>query len=156
MHWRYFISLVLIFGTSLWFPSALYAQEKTSLQNISGHWKGIITQEEGGYRAEYKFELFIRIRDHKISGRSYVFVEDLNAEMEITGTIRPNSEIYLQDIKIIGHKERPGMEWCLRQLFLFYKIENEKIILEGRWQGKTSFSTCTPGKVKLTKVDPRA
>ncbi len=156
MYWRYLISLALILGTFHWFPAALYAQEKTSLQNISGHWKGIITQEEGGYRTEYKFELFIRIKDNKIVGRSYVFVEDLNAEMEITGAIRNNSEIYLRDIKIIGHREHPGMEWCLRQLFLSYQVENEKITLEGRWQGKTSFSTCTPGKVKLTKVDPRA
>ncbi|MFK8008340.1 MAG: hypothetical protein AB8H03_18425 [Saprospiraceae bacterium] len=124
--------------------------------NLTGLWLGKITQEEGGFAPDYTFEIYITQKGNKIKGRSYVYVDEIYASFDISGEI--NNEIYLElkDSDILDSKVNDGMEWCLKKYQLVFKMKNGIPCLEGFWQGKTSFSTCIPGKVFLKKQVPRA
>lgn len=124
--------------------------------DLSGLWKGKITQDEGGYASDYTFEIYIRHNGKSITGRSYVYVDNIYASFDISGSL--HSEVYmdLKDSEILESKVNEGMEWCLKKYQLVFKIKDGVYHLEGFWQGKTSFSTCIPGKVFLKKQIPRA
>lgn len=124
--------------------------------DLSGLWKGRITQNEGGYAPNYTFEIFIKQDGDKISGRSYVFVDEIYASFDISGSIHSSIYLELKDSEILENKVNEGMEWCLKKYQLVFKKKEGKFHLEGFWQGKTSFSTCIPGKVFLEKQVPRA
>jgi len=83
-------------------------------QDISGYWKGTITQNEGGYRSEYVLELWIVQSGDSIKGKSFVFVDNIYAEMNVSGTFKNGIYLKLQDDKIITHDELKGMEWCIK------------------------------------------
>jgi len=124
--------------------------------DLSGLWLGKITQNEGGYAPDYSFEIYIKQDGKQIEGRSYVFVDDIYASFDIAGDIFSGVYLNLKDSEILENKVDQGMEWCLKKYQLVLKVKNDEIILEGYWQGKTSFSTCIPGKVYLKKTEPRA
>ena len=124
--------------------------------NLTGLWRGTITQDEGGYRSEYTFEIMIKQDGDKISGRSYVFVDDIHATMILSGSIHSNVYLSLKDSQILDFKVNEGMEWCMKNYQLVFKNNVNPLRLEGFWQGSTTFSTCVPGKVFLKKVVPRA
>ena len=125
-------------------------------QDFNGYWKGKITHEDGGYTPEYSFELFIIQKGDSITGRSYVYVDSIYAEMDIKGNVHDEIYLELNDEKIINHEELREMEWCMKKYQL--KLEQKENIfhLEGHWQGETSFSTCVPGRIYLQKKIPRA
>ncbi len=130
----------------------LQAQDR----DISGYWVGTITQEEGGFRPEYKMELFIEQKGKRVSGRSFVRVDNIYAEMEITGSLHSGIYLRLADNNIISHQELEGMEWCIKDYQLLLKVDDAVWRLEGHWQGKTTFSNCVPGQILLKKSEPRA
>ena len=123
---------------------------------LTGVWKGTITQNEGGYRPEYVFEIYLNQKGDVVTGRSYVFVDKIYAVMNLSGSVHSDLYLNLKDAKILDHKVDTGMEWCMKKYQLVLKIKGDTLHLEGFWQGDTTFSTCIPGKVKLTKIDPRA
>lgn len=123
---------------------------------LTGLWVGKITQEEGGFVPTYTVEIYMTQKGDKLEGRSYVFVDEIYASFDLSGNI--NNEIYLElkDSNLLDNKVNEGMEWCLKQYQLVFKMKGGVPSLEGFWQGKTSFSTCVPGKVFLKKQVPRA
>lgn len=137
-------------------PLFLASFQLVAQGEVSGYWEGELTQDEGGYRSSYKFEMFIIQQGDKITGRSYVFVDDIYAQMEIKGNLHSGLLLMITDMNIIDDKISEGMEWCLKTYQLVRKVKAQQLILEGRWQGKTSFSSCIPGKITLRKVEPRA
>jgi hypothetical protein len=143
---RYIFSLLILLSSI----SALQAQD------ISGHWKGRITQNEGGYRSEYILEMWFVQKGDSITGKSYVFVDNIYAEMNISGSVEGEIYLILKDDEIVSHEVLKGMEWCIKKYQLLIRRNGDTISLEGDWQGKTSFSTCIPGKIFLRKIVPRA
>ena len=125
-------------------------------QDLNGYWKGKITHENGGYIPEYSFELFIIQKGDSITGRSYVYVDNIYAEMNIKGDVHNGIYLELIDEKILNHEELSEMEWCIKRYQLKLIQRDSNVHLEGHWQGKTSFSTCVPGRVYLQKKVPRA
>ena len=142
--------------TIIWIVLLFMSFSSFGQENLTGLWLGKITQEEGGFAPDYTFEIYITHKGNKIKGRSYVYVDEIYASFDISGEI--NNEIYLElkDSDILENKVNDGMEWCLKQYQLVFKMKNGIPNLEGFWQGKTSFSTCIPGKVFLKKQVPRA
>ena len=132
-------------------PITLNAQPK-----LSGTWKGIITQNEGGWRSNYDFELVIDQDGKTFSGRSIVRIDDIYAVMEMQGEISNDAFVRFQESRIMESKSVEGIEWCIKRGQLLLKQEEDGWKLEGFWQGSTSFSTCIPGKIFLKKVKPRA
>lgn len=125
-------------------------------QGVNGYWKGKITQEDGGYIPEYAFELYIVQEGDSISGRSYVYVDSIYAEMNLSGKLHSGIYLEMKDERIIDHEELQGMEWCIKRYQLILKQRDSTFHLEGYWQGETSFSNCVPGKIYLQKKVPRA
>ncbi len=144
------MKLYFIFITFL-FCNICVAQE-----DFHGYWKGKITQEDGGYIPEYSFELFIIQKGDSIIGRSYVYVDSIYAEMNLTGVIHSGIYLEMKDEIILDHMELQGMEWCIKRYQLLLKRRDGILHLEGHWQGETSFSSCVPGKIFLKKKVPRA
>lgn len=124
--------------------------------NLTGLWIGTITQDEGGYRPEYTFEIYLNQDGEAVTGRSYVFVDKIYAVMNLRGSLHSKLYLNLKDEKILDHKVDNGMEWCMKKYQLVLKNKDGVFHLEGFWQGDTTFSTCIPGKVRLTKTEPRA
>ncbi len=124
-------------------------------QDISGYWRGTITQNEGGYRSEYVLELRITQKGDSITGKSFVFVDNIFAEMDISGNFHSGIYLQLKDDRIVTHEELDGMEWCIKSYQLLLKKKGAEWRLEGHWQGLTSFSNCIPGRVYLKKTIPR-
>lgn len=140
-----FLLLLIFFNTPLLAQSA-----------ITGNWKGVITQDDGGYRTKYDFELYIYQKDNQISGRSYVYVDDIYCEMKVEGTIQGGLMIHIRETAMVDSKQIDGMEWCFKKADLVLQKDREKYKLTGRWEGMTSFSNCIPGRVILQKIVPRA
>lgn len=130
--------------------------ELVAAQDVAGYWKGITTQNEGGYSAEYVFELWLSQKEDTVVGKAYVFVDSIYAEMAVSGFVENGVYLNIQDDKIIDHEELQGMEWCIKTYQLLLKNQDGVWKLEGNWQGATSFSICTPGKIYLKKAIPRA
>jgi len=125
-------------------------------QNLNGYWKGKITHEDGGYIPEYTFELFLIQKGDSITGRSYVYVDSIYAEMNLRGQLHSGVYLEMKDELIIDHQELLGMEWCIKKYQLMLKERDSTLHLEGHWQGETSFSDCIPGRIYLKKKVPRA
>jgi len=124
--------------------------------NISGTWKGIITQNEGGYRSNYDMELVLKQDGNKVTGRSTVRVDDIYAIMDLEGEIISDGYFRFQERQIIEAKTAESLEWCIKRGQLLLKFEEDEVKLEGFWQGMTSFSACIPGKIFLKRSVSRA
>jgi len=144
--WITWIVLFLIISTR----SIAWAQDE-----FSGLWTGTITQEEGDQSIPFKFELYLKQDGNTVYGRSYVYADDIYAEMEVQGEIHSNFYLHFEELKIVDSEVHEGMEWCIKSGHLVLKKTGEILRLEGAWRGQTSFSACTPGKVRLRKVKDR-
>lgn len=142
------ILFLLIFG--LW-CAGLSAQKL----NLSGLWKGIITQNEGGYKPKYEFEIFLHQKGNQLHGRSYVYVDNIYAIVELQGEIHGN-EVILQETRIVDSRKIPGLEWCVKAYKLTYSAPNRTPTLSGSWTGHTQGIPCVPGSVVLSRKAARA
>ena len=149
MWYSLYLMILLLVGA----PSA---NEEVAKSDINGYWHGEITQNEGGYRSSYTMELIISEKDGVVTGYSYVSVDDIYATMTIKGKLTNNLLFNAKDITIEDDEVKAGMEWCMKNYILILKKEKNVWKLEGHWNGRTSFSTCTPGKVFLKRIEERA
>lgn len=123
--------------------------------DISGSWKGVVTQDEGSYRTEYEFEIYIYQKGNLITGRSYIQVEDLFCEMKIVGSFNDGLTLKMTEVEMVNSTEQEGMSWCFKTIDLLL-IKQESIWkLEGRWKGESAEKSCIPGDMLLKKVVPR-
>lgn len=151
---KHFFTTILL---SAFFFLDLGAQNTTGKINVSGEWRGKITQNEGGYRSEYIFELYLVQTGNKVRGRSYVYVDDLYAIMDLKGEIKGGSMLYIEETRIVDFLEIEDGEWCIKESQLLIKYKDGKLHLNGYWQGKSlKEGPCIPGKISLSKKKPRA
>lgn len=120
-----------------------------------GNWKGVITQDEGGYRSEYDFELYLKKEDQLITGRSYVYVDDIYAEMALSGFILGKKIFHFTESKVVRSRNLPQLEWCLKGAALKLERTGDGWELRGRWQGTSGGGSCIPGEIILKKIVPR-
>ncbi len=138
-----FLFFVLVFSS--------YAQNTNSKNKLTGEWKGKITQNEGGIREEYNFELYLVQNGNKITGRSYAYFDDVYVIIELKGSAKSGTVVLLEELKIVEHRKYENMEWCIKKMQLIHKYEGDEAKLEGFWQGKSAAGECIPGKIYLTK-----
>lgn len=122
---------------------------------MEGYWSGELTHP-GGYRDTYTFILQLKKEGEGFTGWSAIASKDVYGEMLVRGTVFKSSLLILEDVELIEDEINPGMEWCVKRYQLILIKEGNQLRLEGDWQGETSFGTCDPGKVILTKQKPRA
>jgi hypothetical protein len=142
------LSLCLFFNAN--------AQSKVGKSNIGGQWKGTVTQNDGGYKSSYSFELYLTQRGNTVTGRSYVFIEDIFAVIELKGTVKSGKLIFIEETIILDHRKYEDMEWCVKKMQLVLTYEGDELKLDGYWQGKSPEGDCIPGEIHLKKEVPRA
>lgn len=148
-----YLSLLLVFMAASF---SSHAQERLQ-DSLTGNWSGIITQDEGGYAAEYEFELILIQDGNKITGRSFVTLNEIHATMELKGELIGDQTFSFKETDIMDETSHEGMEWCFKSGFLILSRKGTKITLEGPWSGKTQDeSPCIPGKIVLQRTPPRA
>lgn len=116
--------------------------------DFSGLWKGDITQNDGGYKTSYNFELFLYQDGKRVWGRSYVTADTLHAEMEIEGVIYNNEYLKFEEQRIVTYTIIPELEWCIKKGHLILKGNK----ISGIWEGNTSFSDCIPGRIEMKRT----
>ncbi len=121
---------------------------------FDGYWKGYLTQETGGYRPKYYFELKLEQKGNKVTGTSYSSVEDIYAEMAVSGIIN-GEELVLKEDKILRYTRLEEMAWCFKRCILKLNKKAGTWRLEGSWSGNSPFGPCIPGKVYLVKTVPK-
>ncbi len=145
---------ILIF--SFFFLGNVAAQKKGGSMDVTGLWKGTLTQNAGGFKSEYSFELYLIQKKGKIRGRSYFYVDDVFATIELSGTIKGGKIVILNESEIVDYHKYEDMEICLKNLQLTVSYDGKKLQLNGFWDGKSVLGDCIPGKIFLTKQVPRA
>jgi len=128
-------------------------------QNINGKWYGKLTQEPGGYRRVYSFELDI-VQDndlHKdsVSGTSYAYIDyQIEARIGFTGSIRGDT-INLKENEYQIQEETAPTGWviCIKNLRLAHLVVDNKEFLRGRWTGIANGQDkpCVPGLLILAR-----
>ncbi len=126
--------------------------------NLTGLWEGTITQDETYYSRTFDVQLYLEDENGKIGGTSFINGNNIEAQIDLEGTCESGISLLLKDVEIKRNTviEGADMEWCLKNYILSIKREKGQIIMEGHWNGKTSFDVCTPGKVYLKKGVDRA
>jgi hypothetical protein len=138
---------------TLWMPFFSVSGGQTDL---SGSWKGILTQDQGGYRVKYAFEIYIIQKGNLISGRSYVSVDNIHAELEIKGEVsKDGATLRFHETRFVQFTRLENLEWCYKSALLEVRKVGKEWRLEGRWQGVASMGPCVPGKIFLTRIPPR-
>ena len=140
--------------------AAVQAQKKPtpkpSPEVLTGKWEGVFTQDRNGQRVDFKAVIYFEQKGSKVTGKSFVFDGDIHAEMLLEGTLRANKLLQYTETKIDKQELRPQMEWCVKKCDLSLKYTGTEWVLEGIWEGATTFGGCTPGRVFLKKPAPRA
>ncbi len=144
---------LLLYILAFFLCSSLYAQQQI---NISGKWVGKITQQEGGYASDYDMELVLYQEGENIKGKSYFYIDDIYAILEITGGFKSNILFYFKEIKILDAATKESLEWCIKKGQLLLKKDGDTLKLEGFWQGNSEAGPCIPGKIFLKKEVERA
>jgi CubicO group peptidase (beta-lactamase class C family) len=129
-------SLLLLFGFSLCTLTICNAQ------NLTGTWKGQLTQNSSFY--EFELELI------KIDANNYNCISTIQANKEY-GTMRAACQfvdgiLVFKENKILQDSSANN-EWCLKTGKLKYNDNEKQPQLSGSWNGK-----CVPGTIKLSKA----
>jgi hypothetical protein len=123
--------------------------------DFSGAWKGILTQDDGGFRSEYQFEVYLIQEGKEVRGRTYVSVDDIYAELDIEGQVVNGNTVLFREIRFVRFSRLENLEWCYKLARLTLRREGDTWRLEGPWEGYTSFGRCIPGKIFLTREKPQ-
>jgi len=123
--------------------------------DFSGSWKGTLTQNEGGFRSEYQFELYLILEGKKVRGRTYVSVDDIYAELDVEGQVIDRNTVLIREIRFVRFSRLENLEWCYKLARLTLQRQGATWRLEGPWEGYTSFGRCIPGQIFLTKEKPQ-
>ena len=156
---RIFLShLFLLFGIFLLPSFTSFAPMAGGIDDdIEGNWEGTITREENGKTTEFKIKIVLeQKKGKKITGYSTVYYDKFHAKMSLKGEVIKGDIVKYDEIALVDKDDINDAEWCIKQVALHIHKEKGQLIMDGLWQGKTSFSTCVPGRIMLKKVAPRA
>ena len=145
---RFSCLLIMFLFSSLLLP----AQTPT----LSGQWKGKIYQTNGSVKTEYNIEIFLHHLPDKVVGRSYIYADEISAEIKIVGTFTKESVLEYRDIEIINSEQGTEMSWCMKKVILKLTPSPGGWELKGNWTGSNEYSQCNPGTLVLKKVTNRA
>lgn len=137
----------------------LMAVSSATAQNIGGKWYGRLTQEPGGYRKIYDFELDLvqddNIKKDSITGTSYAYIPyQIEAKIGLNGHIDGDTVRLMESGYLIQEEMAPtGWSICIKNLHLSYFKQDNKEFLRGRWTGQTTEggTTCKPGLIILAR-----
>lgn len=132
-------------------------------QEISGHWRGTLTQYSASGLIEYEFSLSLYEENGKITGESYVAVQDFYAIESLSGEYNDNV-LTFQEKEIVRQKRiSENVFWCIKNGSLTLHVEEDGLSLKGWWAGfiynsllPEGITKCDDGYVILKKETERA
>ena len=158
----------LLILTFLFLPFYIMAQD------LTGFWKGKLTQDSGGYAPEYVLEVNITQKNNNLYGNTLAYSgKAVVANIAFRGYIDKDS-IYLMEYSdgVIKKVLPPDFALCIKNLILKYKKGAGGLeTLTGRWTGKpidkekkdnqedffslftNADGDCVPGYIFLSKND---
>ncbi len=122
--------------------------------NLKGMWVGTLTQNEGGYRNQYSFEIYVKEDGAVVTGRTYVSTAGIYGELSFTGQ-RIAGVLHLRELELVYSRKPTDLAWCFKTMQLEPVRRNGVWYLEGPWQGTSDFGTCIPGWIVLKRPIPR-
>jgi hypothetical protein len=156
--------LILIFSmcTSLKYNLSIDASKTEELSdkiNITGHWEGTLTRDEGGgKRTIFPMQLDILQKKKDVTGISYVGFENEGkkyyAKFDVEGKISSSYFKFVEN-KILNADSIPQAAWCIKKGELIHRKPKSVETLEGIWEGVSSLGSCMPGRIFLEKKPPR-
>ncbi|MCB0635142.1 MAG: hypothetical protein KDC54_00915 [Lewinella sp.] len=122
---------------------------------LNGQWAGQLTQDEGGYRSVYDFEVYlIKVAGNTYQGRTYVWTDGVYGEMSFTGQLY-GDVLHLQETEVVYSRKPTDLSWCLKALQLRLVKRRNDWYLEGPWQGISGYGPCVPGHIVLKRIVPQ-
>ncbi len=143
----------------IFFLALLLSGPLAESQNLNGKWYGRLTQEPGGYRRVYNFELDI-VEENQgqrttLSGTSYAFIDyQIQAKIGFTGEVTGDTLTLTENVYQIQEETAPaGWVICIKTLRLAHLRSENKDFLRGRWTGTAhgQETACVPGLLILAR-----
>ncbi|HMH31846.1 MAG TPA: hypothetical protein VK543_02390 [Puia sp.] len=132
------------------FPYCLVAED------LTGIWKGRLTQEPGGCYSQYSVEFQINFSNNTVTGRVYDYYDTVKyVKLSLTGTYNPLSKrLVLTEQKVLQYSIPPDCIPCIKTYELQYSNNGKDEILSGEWKGHIMErqKNCPPGKIILKKA----
>ena len=126
-----------------------------SAQNLTGTWRGRLTQAPGGCFNVYFIEMQLRIEGLKVYGSSYHFSDVTNFVKENFEGVydTKNKSLTIQETGPTTFHVPPDCIPCIKHYLLGFSQVKDSQNLSGDWGGRMMNSqvTCPPGKIVLTK-----
>jgi hypothetical protein len=125
-------------------------------EDLSGIWKGTLTQGPGGCYPQYFLELQINFSDNQVSGKAYDYTDkDHFVKMSFSGRYNAQTHrLVLIETKVLQAEIPLDCAPCMKTYDLNYsKVGNEELLI-GDWKGNISGrrTTCPPGKISLKRA----
>ncbi|HUP14352.1 MAG TPA: hypothetical protein VM187_19150 [Niastella sp.] len=125
-------------------------------QELSGIWKGTLTQAPGGCFPEYHVELQLTVKNNLVSGVCYHYSDVTNyVKKDIEGHYDPVAKtVSLNERKILTFHIPQECVPCIRYYSLAHITDIKKEHLSGEWGGVVFNTTtsCAPGRITLTRA----
>jgi hypothetical protein len=142
-----YLYLILLF----FLPVSLVAED------LSGIWKGTLTQGPGGCYPQYYLELQIDHSSDRITGRAYDYYDKLHfVKMSFTGRYNPQTHRLVLIEQTILQADIPSdCLPCIKTYDLNYSKTGNTEELNGDWKGVFSEkrAVCPPGRIMLRKAE---
>jgi hypothetical protein len=125
-------------------------------QELSGIWRGTLTQAPGGCFPEYHIELQISVKNNVLSGVCYHY-SDINnyVKKNFEGLYNPATKsLSLNEKSILTFHIPQECTPCIRTFSLVHVRDVLKEYLSGEWGGivLNTNTACAPGRITLTRA----
>ena len=125
-------------------------------EDLSGIWKGTLTQGPGGCYPNYFLELQINFTNDRITGRAYDYYDKTHyVKMSFTGRYNAQTHrLVLIENQVLQSMIPEDCLPCIKTYDLNYSRTGDSEELSGDWKGLYSEKrlTCPPGKIRLKKA----
>jgi hypothetical protein len=126
-----------------------------SAEDLSGIWKGTLTQGAGGCYAQYFLEVQINFANDRVTGRVYDYYDKTHfVKLGFTGryNARTHRLVLIED-RVLEAVIPEDCQPCFKTYDLNYTKNGEQEELTGDWKGVYSEKrlVCPPGKISLKK-----
>lgn len=124
-------------------------------QELTGLWKGTLTQEPGGCFPTYNLELQIKITENKVSGVCYHYSDTRNyVKKNFEGSYNSfTKSISINEKDLLAFHIPTDCTPCVKTYDLWYS-NNRRETLSGDWSGFVvdTRAVCQPGHIVLNRI----
>ena len=125
-------------------------------EDLTGIWKGTLTQGPGGCYPRYFLELQINLSNDQITGKAYDYYDKAHfVKMNFTGRYNARTRrLVLIEDRVLQADIPPDCAVCIKTYDLTYSREGTEELLTGDWKGimQDKRLACPPGKILLRRA----